>query len=390
MQVKGFTLFFADAGFCNACFLRIDAGDVVGWSEFGEHFGTAGLSRVVSELCALVVGMDPLQVERVAAFLRGRTFQAAGGMNQQAIAAIVNALLDIKGKVLGVPVHALFGGTLRTHVPVYGSRCGMNRVLYSDLLGKPPVRTFDDVARLGEEARARGFKAVKTDLMTMVDGQLAMVRQGLSRTPGYPELNLELGTLRTMVGMVTALRDGVGPDVQILLDVNCHLRTEGVLRLVRALDTFELFWFEFDILDPAAIAQVRRAARFPIASLETVYGRHGLRPYLEAGAVDVAIIDIMWNGYLEAIRMADFAAAFDVNVAPHAYSGGGLGDVMSAHFAAAVPNLRTMEIDIDEVPWKWDFLSGRLAVADGGLAIPQGPGWGLEVVEGALAAYPPR
>ena len=66
-----------------------------------------------------------------------------------------------------------------------------------------------------------------------------------------------------------------------------------------------------------------------------------------------------------------------------------LGDVMSAHFAAAVPNLRTMEIDIDEVPWKWDFLDGRLALADGHLAIPQGPGWGLEVVESALAAHPP-
>lgn len=391
MTISAFKIFHADAGFCNACFLRLETTEgLVGWSEFAEHTGTAGLSGVVSRLCELVVGMDPMSIEQVAAFLRGRTFQAGGGMNQHAIAAIVNALLDIKGKALGLPVHALFGGALRTHVPVYWTRCGMNRILYSDLMGTPPVKTFADVARLGAEARERGFKAVKTDLVRLVDGELTMVRQGLARTPGFPELNLDPDVLKTVVSTLRALQEGGGSDLRLLLDVNCHLRAEGVLTLVRALEAFDLFWFEFDIVDPAVVARVRQTAHFPIASLETVYGRQGLRPFLETGAVDVAIIDIMWNGYLEAVRMADLAATYDVNVAPHAYSGGGLGDIMSAHFAAAVPNLRIMEIDVDEVPWKWDFLSDRLRVSGGELAIPQGPGWGVEVDEAAVRAHPPR
>ncbi|WP_158816898.1 mandelate racemase/muconate lactonizing enzyme family protein [Methylocapsa sp. S129] len=391
MHIVGYKLLFGDAGFCNACFLRIDTTDgLVGWSEFAEHTGTAGLSKVVTELCELVIGMDPMGIERIAALLRGRTFQASGGVNQHAIAAIVNALFDIKGKVLGLPVHALFGGSLRTRVPIYWSRCGTNRVLYSDLMDKPAVKTFDDLVRLGEEARARGFKAIKTDPVRIVDGQFAMVRQGVARAPGFPELNLDPGTLRSIVDQMSALRAGAGPDVQLMLDVNCHFKAEGVFKIIRALDAFDLLWFEYDILDPKVLCAARRIARFPIASLETVYGRQNLRSYLEAGAVDVAIIDIMWNGYLEAMKMADLAAAYDVNVAPHAYSGGGLGDIMSAHFAAAVPNFRIMEIDIDEAPWKWEFLSERLTVTDGELIIPQKPGWGVEVNEAAIKARPPR
>ncbi|WP_158743531.1 mandelate racemase/muconate lactonizing enzyme family protein [Acidisphaera sp. L21] len=389
MKISGFKLLHADAGFCNAHFLGLETTDgVIGWSEFAEHTGTAGLSGVVTKLCELVVGMDPMGIERIAAFLRGRTFQAAGGMNQHAIAAIVNALFDIKGKALGVPVHALFGGTLRTRVPVYWSRCGTNRIMHSELMQKPPVRTFNDVRVLGAEARERGFTAIKTDAVSMAGGQLSMVRQGMAMTPGYPELNLEPETLKSIVGLLSAFREGAGPDVQLMFDVNCHFRTEGVLKIIRALESFDLLWFEFDILSPQSLSLARRAAHFPIASLETVYGRQGLRPYLEAAAVDVTIIDIMWNGYLEAIKMADLCAAYDVNAAPHAYSGGGLGDIMSAHFAAAVPNVRIMEIDIDEVPWKWDFLSDRLTVTDGHLAIPQAPGWGVEVDESAIARRP--
>jgi L-alanine-DL-glutamate epimerase-like enolase superfamily enzyme len=358
--------------------------------EFAEHTGTAGLAKVVSELCDRIVGWDPMGIEHVAAFLHGRTFQAGGGMNQHAIAAILNALFDIKGKAVGLPVHALFGGTLRKRVPVYWTRCGTNRIAMHELLGRPPVRTFDDVARLGEEVRQAGIGALKTGMVSLADGRLVTVGQGFSLTPGYPELNLDAQALDAVVRLMAAFRDGAGPEVRLMLDINCHYRTEGVLRVIRALEAFDLLWFEFDLFDPAAVALARRVAHFPIASLEAVYGRQGLRPYLQAGAVDVAIVDIMWNGYLEAVKMADLAASFEVNVAPHAYSGGGLGDVMSAHFAAAVPNFRIMEIDIDEVPWKWDFLSERLVLDHGELIVPEKPGWGVEVNENALRAHPPR
>jgi L-alanine-DL-glutamate epimerase-like enolase superfamily enzyme len=391
MKVSGYEIFCADAGYCNAWFLKLltDEG-LVGWSEFGEHSGTPGLAGIVRQLCDLVIGMDPTEITRIAAFLRGRTVQTLGGMSQHATAAIVNALFDIKGKSAGLPVHALFGGAVRMRVPVYWSHCTTYRMIFSEIMGTRPVRTLPDVTRLGEEVRARGIRAIKAGMVDLQGDVLVNFGQGFANGPGFVDLNLEAGPLKAVVAMMEALRVGAGPDVQLLLDVNCHFTTEGYLRLVRALENLDLYWLELDIFDPAALATIRRAASFPIASLEAVYGRKGIRPYLDAQAADVAIVDVVWNGYLEACKMADLVAAYEVNVAPHCYTGGGLGDVMSTHFAAAIPNLRIMEYDFDEVPWKRDFLSHPLVLDNGDLIVPTGPGWGVEVNEAALRAHPPR
>lgn len=392
MKIARYEILYADAGFCNACFLKITTDDgVVGWSEFGEHTGTQGVSQVVRKQCDLIVGMDPMGIERIAAFLRGKTFQALGGVNQHATAAIVNALFDIKGKVAGLPVHALLGGTLRTKLPFYWSHCGTYRMLYSDMMKKRRVQTLDDIRELGAEAKERGIRVLKTGMVTMRDGKLVNVGKGFGVGEGFPELNLDLTEMRTMVKTMEAFRDGAGPDVQLMLDVNCHFRTEGYLKLARALAHLDLFWFEFDIYDPKATAAIRSRATMPIASLESTYGHAGIRPYLENSAVDVCIIDCVWNGYLDALKMADLCAAYEVNIATHSYAGGGLGDVVSAHLAACVPNLRIMEYDIDEpAPWKKEFLSEPLRVEDGMLIAPTKPGWGVEVVEAAIKAHPPR
>jgi L-alanine-DL-glutamate epimerase-like enolase superfamily enzyme len=166
MKIDRLETFEADAGWRRACFLKVTTSDgLVGWSEYGEHYGNAGVGGVIRELGKLVAGMDPLAIGKVAALLRGRTMQAGGGVNQHAVAAILNALLDIKGKVLGVPVHALFGGALRDRIPVYWSHCGTYRTRHSELLGTPEIRSFEDLARLGEEVKRLGFCGAKTSIM---------------------------------------------------------------------------------------------------------------------------------------------------------------------------------------------------------------------------------
>ncbi len=199
----------ADAGFRRACFLKVATDDgIVGWSEYSEHTGTAGLGAVVAALGELIVGMDALAVERIAAFLRGRTLQAGGGMNQHAIAALTNALLDIKGKALGVPVHSLLGGPFRTRLPLYWSHCGTYRVRHAGLLGLPPLRDFDDVARLGEEVKRRGFKALKTGLLAFDGERFSNFSPAFAHSPGWPELNVDRGVLTTLTRMLAAFRDG--------------------------------------------------------------------------------------------------------------------------------------------------------------------------------------
>ncbi len=391
MKITSVETLEADAGWRRACFLKLSTDDgLVGWSEFGEHTGTAGVTGVIHALGELVVGKDPLGIEQIAALLRGRTIQASGGINQNAIAAIINALFDIKGKALGVPVAALLGGALRDRVPVYWSHFGTYRVRNAAHLGVPPLRSFDDLVALGEVARQRGFKGIKTGLMGEIEGGFVNVGPGFAYTPGYPELNLDRKLLKTLDKQLSAMRQGAGPDMDLMLDVNFHFKTEGYLELVRALEPHRLAWLEFDTYNPEALSRIRAAARFPIASLEALYGRIGLRPFLEAGAVDVAIIDLMWNGYLESFKMAALAEAYDVNVSTHNFCGGLLSDVISAHYAAAVPNLRYVEFDPEDVPWKPQFLTGPVVIDKGDLLVPQGPGWGLDVDEAFVRAHPPK
>ena len=379
----------ANAGFRRACFLKITTNEgIIGWSEYNEHTGTAEVTGVIAALGALIVGMDPFQIERIAAFLHGHTFQARGGVNQHAIAALTNALLDIKGKALNVPVHGLFGGAFRDRLPLYWSHCGTYRVRYSDMLKLPPLRNFDDVVRLGEEVRRRGFKALKTGLLDF-DGQtFSNFSPGFGHTPGWPELNVDRRVLNTLERQLQAFADGAGPDVSLMLDVNCHFKTEGFLEVARAVRRFHLLWLELDTSNSSALERVRSAAECPIASCETLYGRCELLPFLDGYAVDVAIIDVTWNGYLEAIKMAELAATYNVNVAPHNYCAGLLGDVISAHFSAAVPNLRIVEYDVDDVPWKAEFLTHPPVIEDGEMIVPQRPGWGSDVNEDAVRAHP--
>jgi galactonate dehydratase len=381
----------ADAGWRRACFLKITTADgVIGWSEYNIHTGTAGLPGVIDALGALVIGMNALEIERIAAFLRGRTLQAGGGMNQHAIAAICNALFDIKGKALGVPVHSLLGGAFRDRLALYWSHCGTYRVRHAEVLGVPPLVTFDDIARLGAEVKQRGYRALKTGLMDHDGARFVNFAPAFAHTRGYPELNIDTRILNVLKRQLAAFREGAGNDIDLLLDINFHFKTEGFLQIARAVEPFNLLWLELDTFDPLALKTVRDIARCPIASLEALFGRRQLRPYLEAGAADIAIIDVTWNGYLESIKMAEFVETYEVNVAPHSFGAGMLGDVMSAHFAAAVPNFRIMEIDVDDVPWKPEFLTHPLVTENGELLVPQRPGWGTDVNEAAVRAHPPK
>jgi L-alanine-DL-glutamate epimerase-like enolase superfamily enzyme len=174
-----------------------------------------------------------------------------------------------------------------------------------------------------------------------------------------------------------------------MLDLNFSVRGEGLVRFGRALDDLGLEWLEVDLHDPAALADARARIATPIASCEALYGLLGYRPYLEARAADVVIVDVPWNGLLESVRIAALADAFELNVAPHNFYGH-LATHMSAHLAAAVPNLRILELEVDDVPWHAELVDRVPVVQDGHLAVPDGPGWGCDVVEQAVLAHPPR
>jgi galactonate dehydratase len=390
MKIKAVETLQADAGWRMFSFLKVITDDgLVGWSEFNESFGSTGLSDVIKGLVPLLIGQDPLRFERVTQHLHVMTRQSRGGVNQQAIAAIENALLDIAGKTYGVPVAALFGGPIRERIPVYWSHFGTYRVRSAALMGVPELRSYDDLARHAVEVRDRGFRALKTNILPMVDGRVGSYVPGFGRNPGWPELNWDNKLLRGLADQLSVIRDAVGPDMGIHLDTNFNFKTEGFKRIAETVAPFNLTWLEIDTHDAPALAEIKRHAPCPIASCETLHGRRDFKPFLDHYATDVAIVDVVWNGLLESAKIASMCDVYEVNCAPHNFYGH-LCSAISAHFSAIIPNFRVMEIDIDSAPWRDDFYTSVPTIENGEYVLPLTPGWGIEPNEKAIRARPPK
>jgi galactonate dehydratase len=392
MRIARFEHLHADAGWRTFSFLKVVTDDgLVGWAEYDEGYGAGGLTALLRKFAGIVIGMDPREVGRISVTLHAITRLAHGGLNSQAIAVIENACLDIKAKALGVPVYALFGGPFRERIPLYWSHCGSRRVWRRDLFegkwGYPPLRTLDDIRQVGRDVIARGFKTLKTNPCDLLPGWTRF-SSGFRAIPGFLDRRPDNRVIGEITQLLAAFRDGIGPEAGMMLDLNFNQRTDGFLKLARAVEPYALTWLEIDIHDPEALALIRQSSRVPIGSLESIHGQREYRPYLEQQAVDVAIIDVHWNGVWEAVRIASLADAYEVDVAPHNYAGH-LATMISGHFCASVPNFRIMEIEIDDVPWKDELVTHVPVIENGELVMTNRPGWGTDVNEEAIKKYAP-
>jgi len=170
MKIARIESLHCDAGTRNFDFLKLttDTG-LVGWSEYNETFGGPGLSAVIDRLAPSVIGKDPRAWEAHVAHMYAVRRQSSGGVIQQAIAAIENAMLDVKARALGIPVYEMLGGPVRDRIRLYWSHCGTYRVRAHKEMQIPPVKTLDDVVKLGREVVAKGYTALKTNALLFGD-----------------------------------------------------------------------------------------------------------------------------------------------------------------------------------------------------------------------------
>ena len=390
MKLEAYQTLHCDAGWRRFSFLKLIAEDgTTGISEYNECYGSPGLTGVIEGVLEWIIGKNPFSHEKLSAELYARTRQAHGGIAQQAIAAVENALVDLKARSLGVPVYELLGGAVREELPLYWSHCGSYRLpRTAEMLGVPPLTSLDDLVSLGKEVREKGFSALKTNIF-LFEEQPHMHQPGFARSEGWPSLNPERRIINSLKEQLAAFREGAGPELEILLDLNFNFKTEGYIKITRALAPYDMFWCEMDIFNPEALATIRSASPMPIASCESLYGIREFRSYFAHQSMDVAIIDVPWNGAWQSYKIAAMADAYEVNVAPHNFYGH-LSTMMSAQFCAAVPNFRIMEIDIDDVPWKDDLVTNPPEIVDGHLIVSDRPGWGTDINEDAIKAHPPK
>ncbi len=378
------------SGSCASSF-STDEG-LVGWAEYYDGFSGTSLAPLIESFGRTAAGLDPCQYARLSETLHATTRLASGGLAYQAIAAIENACLDVAAKARGVPVYALFGGAFRDRIGVYWTHCGSYRVLHAafyERIGMAPVRTLDDFVAIGREAASAGFKVLKTNPVFFGANGARMINGGFRIAPGFLDRSITDAQIEAVVDQLSALRQGAGPAIGLMLDTSFSQRTEGYLRLARPPRIAGLvLGSSSTFATPRRWLSIRARTRTPIASLESLHGLAEYRPYIEQRGVDVALVDPLWNGVWQSIRIATLADAYETHVAPH-NPDGELGNLMSAHFCASIPNLRIAGLRPDEAPWTRSFVSHCAEVVKGELLVPDRPGWGADVVEEALLAHPP-
>jgi len=380
MKIRKVKPIICDGGWWPWVFVKVETDEgVVGYGECSDNRALPrGVAGCIQDLEQKLLGQDPRAVEKLYWDMYQLAQQDAGGVAQKAIAGIDAALWDIKAKVLNIPLYELFGGPLRDRIRVYWSHLGTYRARYQELIGTPPIKTFDDIAILGKEAVKRGFTAVKTDLV--VPGEPPRV---IRTTDG----NINRDIVNNMVKLISTFREAVGSQADIALDLGFNFKTEGCLTLARALEPYNLMWLEIDTYDADALLQIKKSTKIPICSGENLYLLRGYQPFLETHAMDICMVDIPWNGFTEGRKIAALANMYEINIAPHNYYSH-LSTFMSAHFAACVSNFKIMEVDVDSAPWRDDIVTDLVDIRDGYLNLPKKPGLGTELNEKEIAKHP--
>ncbi len=328
-QIKKRRTLACDAGWRNYHFVKIMTEDgIVGWSEYDEGFGAPGVTAAIERLAARVVGKNAFQHERIYAELFAATRPAAGGVVALALGAIENALLDVKAKALGVPCYELLGGKIRDRIRVYWSHC-------ADLAHQSPrlVQAGDYRSRWRQIDRARGagkrLYGDEDQHLRLHRRQAAGLAAGLRLAVRARDQCRPQGAAKPLHASGSDPRCA-GPDVDLLLDLNFNAKTEGYLKILRAIKDMDLFWVEIDTFNPQALGYIRRQSPHPVSSCETLLGLREFLPYFNEQAMDVAIIDTPWNGVWQSMKIAAAAEHFEVNVAPHNFYGH-LCTMMNAH-----------------------------------------------------------
>ena len=189
---------------------------------------------------------------------------------------------------------------------------------------------------------------------------------------------------------VAAIREAAGEEVEICIDVNGMLNVPTAIRLGRPLEPFDLLFYE-EPLPPEnmeAMKQVKDSVRVPICTGERLYSTHSFRRLLELGAADIIMPDFQkCGGITEGKKIAALANTYYIPVAPHNYNSP-LSPIIDAHLCASLPNFLVLEYVWPDVEWTEKVISPPAQVEDGYLQLPEGPGWGVELVEEEIAKHP--
>jgi len=392
MKITSIKTFVVDGGFRPWTFVKIETDEgITGWGDACDWEASFATCKVVDFLAQFLIGLDPMNVEGIFWKNVTKCNRSVGGIAWKAIAGIDTALLDIKGKKLGVPVWQLLGGMIRDKLRLYWTHCASGRNHLANCgqsAGRKAIRSLEDLREFAHMVKESGFTALKTNVMTL-EGVKGGMKSGSPVKQSVQDGTISIQELRTTEAIISTFREICGPEMGIALDTGFSYRLGGAIKLARMLEPYDMMWLEAESLDPEAMKVVRQSTRTTIVHGESIYGVHGYRPYLANYVQDILMVDLAWNGLTMGKKIADLAAMHDVPISPHNCHSP-LTTFVAANLCAATANFFILETDADDVPWRDDIITTKYDISDGYMSIPTSPGLGTELIEQELIkhAYP--
>jgi L-alanine-DL-glutamate epimerase-like enolase superfamily enzyme len=359
--------------------VRVDTD--AGVSGLGEAYWGAGVAELVHRAKPLLIGQDPRNINRLVEimirFLSGEGSQ--GGATVTAISGIEIALWDLLGRALQAPISTLFGGLFRDRVRIYAD-CHA---------GATPDPA--DYARRAREVAGAGFSAIKFDLDTPNPYTLDTTDDPHPRRRWFEPFNRTIGSaeMAWMVEVVRAVRDAVGPEIMVAMDMHWKFGVNDAIKLAQALEPYDLLWLEDPVPPENLEAQrhVTHSTRTPICTGENLYRKHGFRELIEKQAARIIAPDIpKMGGLAEAKKVADHADLYYIPLAPHNVASP-IGTVASAQVCGAINNFLVLEYHAHDVPWWGDLVVGGPVIRDGFIHLDDRPGHGLTLNEDVARAH---
>jgi len=333
-----------------------------GLSGWGEAFGPPALTAPIVEFYKpLLVGADGLATELHWQNLYNRLRDhGQKGLTVEALSAVDIALWDLKGRLLGLPVHRLMGGPLRSRVQAYATG------FYRKRDGNPLSYLVDEALQRADA----GFSAIKLKLGFGIDDDIRLCRE---------------------------VRRAVGDTMAIMVDANHAYDATAAIRVGRQIEDLDIAWFEEPVPpeDLQGYRQVKSALRIPIAGGEAEFTRWGFRSMLVDRVIDILQPDLCAAGGLsECKKIADMANAFGVRVNPHVW-GTGVALAASLQLIATLPDNPPglhpipplLELDQSEHPIRMAILREPIRHQAGWVEVPTGPGLGIEIDRTAFAKF---
>lgn len=368
MNITRISSLVVNANMRNWVFVKVetDQDGLYGWGEATLEWKTQGVVGSIEDIGRLLIGEDPRRIEHLYQIMCRQYFWRAGIEGMTAISGIEQALWDIKGKWLNVPVYELLGGRVRDRVRVYNHLGGGSmKVMYESTEAKE----FAEHALAVKEAGYTAIKFMAVPRTEPVEG---------------------VQSVKVAARLVEAVRDAVGPEMDLMVDLHGRTWPAMAIQYCQALEPYGLLFFEepCPTEDLEATAQVTRMSKIPIATGERLVGRAQFRELFERRACHVVQPDLSHCGGLwEARKIAATAESYSIAVAPH-NPNGPIATAAAVHFALATPNWLIQESIDNDVPWRHEVLETPVEIVDGYIAPPTRPGLGVEVNEREAAKYP--